>query len=135
VALSVKDSPMKDHTVSERIRFIVHQNKQVLLVDCSSCSARQIESIARTVPDVITAQPRSSVLVLVDFTGASFDQEAFRALKETLVFDKPYIKRSAWIGAAAFSQEFRQELVAFSRRELPDFGSRNEALAWLVAGD
>jgi hypothetical protein len=45
----------------------------------------------------VTTQPRGSVLILSDFTGASFDEEAIRAMKESAVFDKPYIKKSAWV--------------------------------------
>jgi hypothetical protein len=116
----------------ERIRFISHQNNQILLVDCSNCSAKEIETTARTVPDVVTAQPRGSVRLLVDFTGASFDQEALRAMKETTVFDKPYIKKSAWIGAEGVPETLRTDLKDFSRREFPAFKTRREALDWLV---
>src|SRR5579863_7958193 len=49
--------------------------------------------VVRAVPDYVTAQPRASVLILTDFTGASLDQEALRAMKETAVFDKAYIKK------------------------------------------
>jgi hypothetical protein len=38
----------------------------------------------------VTARPGASVLILSDFTGASFGQEAIRVMKETAVFDKPY---------------------------------------------
>jgi hypothetical protein len=36
--------------------------------------------------------PRGSVLVLTDFTGAVFDRDAVRAVKETAVFDKLSLK-------------------------------------------
>ena len=116
----------------ERIRFIAHQGKQILVVDVSHCSARDVEKIARTVPEHVMVQPRSSVLLLTDFTGASFDQETLMAMKESAVFDKPYIKRSAWIGAEDFPREFYETLKGFSRREFPTFKTRQEALAWLV---
>jgi hypothetical protein len=119
----------------ERVQLIGSQGKQVLLVDCSHCSASEVEKIARAVPDYITLQPRNSVLVLADFTGASFDQEEIRAMKESAVFDKPYIKRSAWIGAESFPKEFYNEIVGFSGRELPTFRSRQEALMWLTGNE
>lgn len=117
----------------ERIRFVSHKKKQVLLVDFSDCSAREVERIARAVPEYVIVQPRGSVLVLSDFTGASFDQEALRAMKESAVFDKPYIKKSAWFGADNLPQVFEQSLKDFSRRQFPTFKSREEALRWLVA--
>ena len=48
--------------------------------------------------DHVTVNPHSSVLVLTDFTGAAFDRDALRAMKETAVFDKPFVKKSALIG-------------------------------------
>jgi hypothetical protein len=118
--------------VNERIRFISHEKKQILLVDFSNCSAVEVEKIARAVPDYVTAQPRGSVLVLSDFTRASFDQEAIRTMKESAIFDKPYIKKFAWVGAEHVPEAFGDSLKSFSRREFPTFNTRQEALDWLV---
>jgi len=116
----------------ERIRLINHHGKQVLLVDLSNCAAVEVEKIVRAVPEFVTTRPRGSVLILSDFTGASFDEEAVRAMKESTVFDKPYIKKSAWVGAESFSEAFRDNLKSFSRREFPTFNNRQEALDSLV---
>jgi hypothetical protein len=110
----------------------VNRVKEILLVDVSNCRPRQVETIARTVPNYVTTRARGSVLLLVDFSGASVDPEAIRTMKETAVFDKPYIKKSAWIGAKNFPQEFYAEITGFAQREMPVFGSRREAVAWLV---
>ena len=53
-------------------------------------------------------------------------------MKESAVFDKPFVKKSALIGTASFPREFYEELKSFSRRELVIFKTREEALAWLV---
>ena len=116
----------------ERIRFIDHQGKQILLVDFSNCPANEVEEIARRVPDYITVQALGSVLVLTDFTGAVFDRDAVRAVKETAVFDKPFVKKSVLIGTEDLPASFYDELKSFSRRELVIFKTREEALAWLV---
>ena len=57
--------------MSDRIRFMSHEGKQILLVDLSYCPAAEVEEILRALPDVVTKQPRGSVLILSDFTGAS----------------------------------------------------------------
>jgi len=119
--------------MQERIRFIDHQGKRVLLVDFSNCSANEVEEIARAVPDHVTVNPHSSVLVLTDFTGAAFDRDALRAMKETAVFDKPFVRKSALIGTEDLPASFYDELKSFSRRELLTFKTREEALAWLTA--
>jgi len=120
------------NAVHERIRTVIHQGKQVVLVDFSNSSAIEVEKLARAVPDYVTAQPLGSVLLLVDFTGASFDQDALTAMKECAVFDKLYIKKSTWLGAENVPHAFEKELKAFSRREFPTFKTREEALNWLV---
>ena len=92
--------------------------------------------IKKVSADFSTATPVPShavpVLLLADFTGASFDEEALRAMKESAVFDKPYIKKSAWVGAENLPKAFKQNLKDFSHRQFPTFKNREEALTWLV---
>jgi hypothetical protein len=119
--------------MAERIRFIDHQGKKILLVDLSNLPPGEFEKLVHQVPDYVTVQPRGSVLVLTDFTAAVFNRDTIRAVKETAVFDKPFIKKSALIGTETFPVEFYEELKNFSRRELLIFRTRDEALNWLVA--
>src|ERR1700688_1085778 len=107
--------------MEERIRFIDHQGKWILLVDFSNCSANKVEKITRAVPDYVTVKPRGSVLVLTDFTGAAFDRDALRAMKEAAVFDKPFVRKSALIGTDDLPASFYDELKSFSRRDLRIF--------------
>ena len=118
--------------MEKRFRFIDHQGKEILLVDLSNCPANEVEEIARAVPDYRSVRPRGSVLVLTDFTGAAFDRDAVRAVKETAVFDKPFVKKSALIGTEDLPVSFYDELKNLSRRELLIFKTREEALAWLA---
>jgi hypothetical protein len=117
---------------SARIQFISFKGKQILLVDLSDLSAAEVEKTIRAVPEVVTTRARGSVLLLADFTDAAFDQEALRAMKEAAVFNKPYIKKTAWVGAESFPEVFRENLKSFSRREFPTFKTRAEALEWLA---
>ena len=119
-------------SLTDRLRFITHEAKRVLIIDVSKCSAAEVERIFRAVPELVTARVRGSVLILTDFTGASFDQEAVRVMKETAVFDKPYVKKSAWVACESLPQGFAENLMNFSRRDFPIFKTREEALAWLV---
>ena len=116
----------------DRVQFITHQGKQILLVDLSNSSAAEVEKILRALFDVVTTRPRSSVLGLTDFTGASFNAEALRVLKETAAFDKPFVKKSAFVGIENLPQGFSENVSSFSRREFPAFKTRDEALAWLA---
>jgi len=119
--------------VGEPIEFINYQGKAILVVDFSNRSTQEVEKIVRAVPEHVATKPLGSVLLLADFTGASFDQEVLRAMQQTAVFNKPYIKKSAWVGAEGFPAAFRDSLTSFARRDFPTFRTRKEALNWLVA--
>jgi hypothetical protein len=116
--------------MQQRIRYITEKGKEILLVDLANCPASEVADIAHIVPNHLSARPRGSVLLLVNFTDASFDVEAVRILKESAVFDKPYVKKSAWIGN--IHKEMHSEIQTFSRRELPIFPSIERAISWLV---
>lgn len=118
--------------MSDRIRFITHEGKQILLVDLSNCAAAQADEICHMVPRFVTAQPKGSVLILGDFTGTKLDKKAFTTLKEAAVFDRPHVKRSAWVGTESLPKVFYQNVKSFSQRDLPTFKTREEALEWLV---
>lgn len=119
--------------MKNRIRFISHQGKKILLVDCTNCTVEQLLELAALVPAQVTTQPRGSVLLLADFTGAVFDRNSVDRLKPSLVFDRPHLKRSAWVGVEQLPKVFYEHLKAFSQRDLPIFKTREEALDWLVA--
>ena len=114
------------------IRFITHKGKQILLVDLSHRSAAQIKEIAKLVPAYLSTLQRNSVLLLADFTGIEFDRDAFTRLKEAAVFDRPFLKRSAWVGTDSLPKVFYENLKVFSQRDLPTFKTREEAMEWLV---
>ncbi len=55
-----------------------------------------------------------------------------RVMKETAVFDKPYVKKSASVAAGKIPSEFVDMVQNFSRRDFPAFKTREDALEWLV---
>jgi hypothetical protein len=118
--------------VKNRIRFISHKGHKILLVDCSDCSLEQLKELIPLVPGRVTTEPRGTVLLLADFTGSKFDKKLIDAIKPGLVFDRPYIKRSAWVGTESLPKVFYEHLKSFSQRELPTFKTREEALEWLI---
>jgi hypothetical protein len=119
--------------MEERIRFVDYRGQQILLVDVTNCTTAEMIEIGRLVPSYVSAEPRGSVLLLADFTGSKFDKSAVETLKQATVFDRPHIKRSAWVGIEGMPKVFYDNLKAFSQRDLPTFKTREEALDWLVA--
>jgi hypothetical protein len=115
-----------------RIRFITHAGKKILFVDLSGSTAAEIQDVMRALPDHVATQPYKSVLLLADFKGARFDDEALRSTQQAAVFDKPFVRKSAWIGVE-MATHFAEKVANFSRRDFPTFETREEALSWLVS--
>ncbi|MBZ5596753.1 MAG: STAS/SEC14 domain-containing protein [Acidobacteriia bacterium] len=118
--------------MEERIRFITYKNKQILLADCSHCTAAEVEKISQLLPSYVTAEPLGSVLLLADFTGADIKRDTVTEIKKDAVFNRPHLKRSAWVGTEAIPQVFYEHIKSFSQRDLPAFKTREEAMDWLV---
>jgi hypothetical protein len=118
--------------MAERIRSIMEGGKEILVIDMTNCRPSEVADLARNVPNLVSEHPRGSVLLLVNFTGASFDPEAIRTIKESAVFGKPFIKRSAWIGAEDSLKSKMGEIQDFSRRALPIFSTVQQAISFLV---
>src|ERR1700689_631848 len=121
--------------MEDRIRTVAYKEKQILLADMSHCLPREVEKIALLVPSYVTSEPHGSVLLLADFTGAAFDRIAIERLKESAVFDRPHLKRSAWVGIEKLPKVFYEHIKNFSQRDLPTFETREQAMDWLVSDE
>ena len=51
---------------ADRVAFIAHKGKQVLLVDFTNCTPEEVQSVSDEARRIITAQPQNSVLALAD---------------------------------------------------------------------
>jgi hypothetical protein len=116
----------------DRVRFITHQGKQILFIDVTNCAAEEVIELLTEVRRTVTAQPPKSVLTLSDLTGAQFSRATITRMKEVAVFDRPYVKRAAFVGAQSLPKVFYEALKTFSQREFCKFKTREEAMDWLV---
>jgi hypothetical protein len=115
-----------------RVRFVTHEARKILSIDLANCDSAEVQEVMRTLPDTVSSQPRSSVLILADFTGAKLDEDALRSMQQAAVFNKPYVKKSAWLGSVHLTSDFLKKMESFSRREFPVFDNRQAALSWLI---
>ncbi|HLH05784.1 MAG TPA: hypothetical protein VKW78_00955 [Terriglobales bacterium] len=118
-----------------RIRLITHGGHSILLVDVSGCESPEMIRVIDEVPKHVREHPKGSLLLLADFTGAQFSREVVERLKIATVFDRPHLKRSAWVLTANLPKALYESIKTFSGRNLPIFATREEALDFLVAAD
>ena len=116
----------------ERIVFLTFRNQQVLLADCSDCSPEELAAVIDDVPKHVTQEPLGSVLLLADFSRSKFTKETVEHLKIAAVFDRPHVRRSAWVLTQNLPKTLYESVRTFSGREIPAFETREEALEYLV---
>ncbi len=117
----------------DRIRFVTHHGLRILLVDCTNCEADELTELADRVPDIVTQEPLGSLLIAADFTDADFTREAIEHIKIAAAFDRPHVKRTAWVLTGNMPKALFDSIRSFSARQLPVFATLNEALDYLVS--
>lgn len=120
--------------MSERIRFIEHQGKQILLLDFSQATAEQMIPLLKLVSATIAEQARGSVLVLAKYENTEIDHDVAMKIKEVLTLDRPYVKKAAWLGTEKIPHAYMENFHSFSQREIVTFKNQEDALEWLVKG-
>lgn len=83
-------------------------------------------------PKAVTQEPKGSVLLLADFTHSQLPRETVEPIKIAAVFNRPYLKRSAWVLTGKLSMPAHNAVEKFSIREIPTFATRDEALEYLT---
>ena len=116
----------------ERLRFENYKGHAVFVIDLSHCGNKEILLLLEQIKASVERHAPASLLTLADFTGTHIDKAVATRAKEVLVLDRPYVKKSAWIGTESLPHVFYENFKSFSQRELPIFKTREEALEWLV---
>ena len=122
-----------DRPLEDRLRFIEYKGADIFLIDFSHCSAKEMLLLLEQIKADVALHAPGSVLTLADFTGAEVDKTVFTRMKEVLVLDRPYVKRSAWVGTESVPHVFYENIKSFSQRDFPAFKTREEAMDWLVS--
>ena len=121
--------------MDERISFVTHQGKRIMVVDFSHCEPKEILMLLEEIQRTVARHAPGSLLILADLTGAHFDREVATRMKEVAVRDRPYVKRSAWVGVESLPHVYYENMKSFSQRDFPAFNTREAAMDWLVKDD
>ncbi|MFZ0862067.1 MAG: hypothetical protein ABR881_17140 [Candidatus Sulfotelmatobacter sp.] len=119
--------------LDDRLHFIKHKGHAIFVIDFSHCSSKEMMLLLDLVRADISRHAPGSVLTLADFSGAQIDKNVATHIKEVLTLDRPYVKRSAWVGTESLPHVFYENFKSFSQRDFPTFKTREAAMDWLVA--
>jgi len=115
-----------------RLRFIKHKGQAIFVIDFSHCTAKEMLLLLDQVRADVARHAPASVLTLADFSGAEVNRIVATKIKEVLTLDRPYVKRSAWVGTESLPHVFYEHFKNFSQRDFPTFKTREEAMDWLA---
>lgn len=118
---------------TDRIKFIRHQGKDILVLDFSNSRTEEVLQVIEDATLLISTLPRQSVLTLTDVTNARFNEEVNEGLKEFTLHNKPYVKAGAVVGITGLKRIIFGAVMAFSQRKLESFDDREQAVQWLVS--
>jgi hypothetical protein len=116
----------------DRISFITHRGKAIMLIDVSHCEPKEILLLLEEIQHTVARHEKGSLLTLADLTGAHVDKAVATRMKEVLVRDRPFVKRSAWVGVESVPKVYYENIKTFSQRDFPPFKTREEAMDWLT---
>ncbi len=117
---------------TERVKFIKHQQKEILLLDFSNSKTDEVLKIIEEAKRVIRTKPEQSLLTLTDVTNARFNEEVGEGMKKFSLHNKPYVKAGAVVGITGLKRIIFNAVIAFSKRKLESFDDREQAKHWLV---
>jgi len=118
--------------MDDRIHFIEHKGKPILVFDFSHATAHQMLLLLEHIRVKVAQHGRESLVTFADFTGADIDRTVATKIKEVLTLDRPFVKKTAWLGTESIPHALLESFHNFSQREIATFKSREEALDWLV---
>ena len=118
--------------MSDRIQFVTHRGKPVMVIDFSHSEPNEILLLLEEIQHTVARHEKGSLLTLADLTGAHVDKAVATLMKEVLVRDRPFVKRSAWVGVDSLPKVYYENIKTFSQRDFPPFKTREEAMDWLV---
>ena len=127
-------SPALSSSPSERVRFLEHRGKRILLVDFSHLQeTEEVFRVMKAARAVVGAQPPASLHTLTHVRGARYTPPVMDAMKALAVHNRPYVTAAAVVGMERMHRILFRAVILFSRRNIEAFDSVDEAKDWLAS--
>jgi hypothetical protein len=123
----------------ERLRFIEHKGRPILLMDCSANNRDEAYAIFDAFDALIRKQAPKSTLVLCDFENAYHDMNILSRWKKASPEHEAYVIRTANLGVSGTFKVAMAAYRFFARLAgveidalMRDFKDEEEAKDWLL---
>jgi len=134
ISNKIQDTPLSRYHSGkmERVKFIKHNWRQLLLLDFSNCGADEAIKTIAEASEVIRLQTANSLLILTDVTNARYNLEVVEKLKDFTNANTPYVRASAVVGLDGLKKIVYNAVVMFSKRKISVFEDIEKAKDWLI---
>jgi hypothetical protein len=129
--------------MEERVRYLEHNGKQILITDLSSLVASEIPPVVVDAARVIRTHPPGSLLTLTIATDArltlrdgsgEYDRPMVETIRSAIAGNRPHIRASAIVVGPGDAHRILVDFFnRMSDRHFEMFDSLDEALDWLVS--
>ncbi len=117
---------------TSRIKFIRHEEKEILFLDFSNSGTDEVLKIIEDAKRVISARPEGSLLTLTDVTNARFNEKVGDGMKQLTAHNRPYVRAAAVVGITGLKKIIFGAVMAFAKRNIESFDDVEQAKQWLV---
>lgn len=119
--------------LEERVRFVQHRGKRILLIDFSHLERTDdILEVVRAAREVVAKQPPASLRTLSNVYRARYSPPVMDAIKELAVHNRPYVTAAAVVGMEGLHRILFRAVLMFSRRNMESFDTVDAARDWLA---
>src|SRR5881396_119517 len=104
--------------MDDRIHFIQHKGKKILLIDFSHANTHQMLLLLEHLRITVAQHAHEQIVTLADYTGAEVDRTVATKIKEVLTLDRPFVKKTAWVGTDNIPHALMEGFHTFSQRNI-----------------
>ena len=118
--------------MDDRIHFIKHKGKLILFCDFSHATAHQMQLLLEHLRITVAQHGHEELVTFADFSGTEVDRTVATRIKEVLTLDRPFVKKTAWVGTDKIPHALMEGFHTFSQRTIATFNTRDEAMEYLA---
>lgn len=114
--------------------WIEHKGKRIFYQDFSKnfYNAAVVRKELAAVQEIVTAEPKDSVLVLSDFRDTNVGSELLSSMNAASAATKAYVHKTAVLGVTGMKRKLADLLTALTGQSLKYFDDFESAKNWLV---
>lgn len=119
--------------MTDRIKKEAYKGKQILVVDYSHLSAREVSELIDNAKSMIVSSKQKNILLLEYVTGIGISTNMVESLKTYTNEIRPYVDRYAVVGVQGMSKIVASTLRLLKIIPFELFSHENEAKEYLIS--